>query len=142
MAEADPTPARSNYGGRPFVCEGRSPDGAWHVQVFGPNCSHGALYVNALHPEHGVWAVPLGRKAVGADRIGFRWDMPNGAWGVFIDGECWALCAHRPAQRMNRTRIFSRSGPHAQPFTAEEIRFLCAKRRGQKPGTRGFIIEE
>jgi hypothetical protein len=142
MAEVEPTSPRISCGGRPFVCEAFSPDGAWHVQVFGPSRSHSALYADARHPEHGVWGFPIGREAVGADRVSFRWDMPNGSWGVFIDGECWSLCAHRPAQRMNRNRIFTRSGPHAQPFTVEEIRFMCAKRRGQKPGTRGFIIEE
>jgi hypothetical protein len=78
----------------------------------------------------------------GADRIAFRWDLPNGSWGVFIDGECWAIYAHRPRQRMGQHRIHSRSGQQARPFTAEDIRFVCAKRRGQRPGTRGFVIEE
>ena len=100
------------------------------------------LYAYARHPEHGLWGFPLGREPAAADRISFRWDLPNGSWGVFIDDECWAVCAHRPAQRMNRHRLLSRSGPHPRPFTAEEIQFACAKRRGQKPGTRGFVVEE
>jgi len=128
--------------GRQFVCEAFSPDGGWHIQVFGPSDCHHALYGDARHAEHGVWGFPLGREPVGEDRISFRWELPNGAWGVFIDGECWAVCTHRPAQRINQRRILSRSGPHAQPFNAEEIRFACAKRRGQRPGTRGFVVEE
>jgi hypothetical protein len=142
MAEAEPTQVRTDSIGRPFVCEARSPDGSWHVQVFGPSDRHHGLYSDARHPGYGVWCFPLGRELAGADRISFRWDLPNGSWGVFIDGECWAVCTHRPAQRMNRHRILSRNGPHARPFTAEEIRFACAKRRGQRPGTRGFVLEE
>jgi len=68
---------------------------------------------------------------------------PNGrVFGVFIDGECWAVYAYRPALRMKKHRILSRSGPHAQSFSSEEIRFACAKRRGQRPRTWGFVVEE
>ena len=142
MAEGEPTQAYTAGVGRPFVCEATSPDGGWHVQVLGPSHCHHGLYAEARHPEHGVWYFPLGREVVGADRINFRWDLPNGSWGVFLDGECWAIYAYRPALRMSPHRIHSRSGPHARPFTPEEIRFTCAQRRGQQPGTRGFVVEE
>jgi hypothetical protein len=142
MAEDEPTPARTDSARRPFVCEARSPDGAWRVQVFGPSAHHCGLYADVRHPALGVWYFPLGRELAGADQISLRWDLPNGSWGVFIDGECWVICAYRPAQRMNRHRILTRSGPFARPFTAEEIRFACAKRRGQRHGTRGFVVEE
>src|SRR5713101_7671335 len=104
MSEAETTPVRTESTGRRFVCEARSPDGGWHVQVF-PSACHNTLYADARHSEYGVWSFPLGREPATADRIAFRWDLPIGSWGVFIDGECWAVCAHRPAQRMNRRRI-------------------------------------
>jgi hypothetical protein len=109
MAEAEPIPVRTSSGGRPFVCEAHSPDG-WHVQVFGPSARHHGLYADARHPQHGVWCFPLGRELAGPDRIDFRWDLPNGSWGVYIDGDCWAVCAHRPAQRMGGTASFRVAG--------------------------------
>jgi hypothetical protein len=142
MSDSETTCVHTDGTGRRFLFEARSPDGGWHVQVFGPSPSHEALYADARHPEYGVWGFPLGREPVPVDRIAVRWDLPNGSWGVFIDGKCWALCAYRPAQRINRRRILTRSGPHSVPFAEEDIRFACAKRRGQRPGTRGFVIEE
>src|SRR5205823_6378598 len=70
------------------------------------------------------------------------WDVPNESWGVFIDGECWAIWTRRAALRMTQAQVHSRRGPHARPYTAEEVRFNCAKRRGQRPGTGGFGVEE
>jgi hypothetical protein len=142
MAEAEAATVRTDGLGRSLVCEARSPDGAWHVEVFGSNQHCDFLYAYARHPEHGVWSFGLGREPVGVERISFRWDLPNGTWGVFIDGKCWAIWTHRAALRMRQARVHSRSGPHARPYTAEEIRFTCAKRRGQRPGTRGFVVEE
>jgi hypothetical protein len=142
MTDAELIPVRTDGLGRAFVCESRSPDGAWHVEVFGTNEHCNFLYAYARHPEQGVWSFGLGRAPAGADRVSFRWDLPNGSWGIFIDGECWAIYTHRAALRMRQQRIHSRSGAHARPYTAEEVRFTCARRRGQRRGTRGFVIEE
>ncbi len=142
MAEAETSPVRTDGLGRTLVCEGRSPDGSWHVEVFGPNEHCDFLYVYARHPEHGVWSFGVGREAVEAERIRFQWDLPNNSWGVFIDGACWAIWTRRAALRMSQARTHSRSGPHARPYTGEEVRYTCARRRGQRPGTRGFVIEE
>jgi len=128
--------------GRQLLCDVTSPDGAWHVEVFGPNENGNFLYVHARHAAHGVWYFGIGREAVGAERVSFRWDLPNGSWGIFIDRECWAIYTYRAALRMRPDRIHSRRGPNARPYTDEEIRFTCAVRRGQQKGTRGFVIEE
>ncbi|CEF49247.1 unnamed protein product [uncultured bacterium] len=142
MAEAKLDSIRTDGLGREFVCESRSPDGGWHVEVFGPNESSNGLYAYARQAEFGTSSFGLGREPVGADRITFRWDLPNGSWGIFIDGECWAIYTNRAALRMGQQRIHNRSGAYARPYTEQEIRFTCAKRRGQRKGVRGFVIEE
>ena len=142
MAGADVIPMRTDGLGREFICAAWSPDGGWHVEVFGHNEHCNFPYAYANHPEKGAWSFGLGREPANADRIGFRWDLPNDSWGIFIDGECWAVCTRRAALRTHQTRIHSRSGSHARPYTTEEIRFICARRRGQRRGTRGFVIEE
>jgi len=54
MADANTTAVRTDGHGRSLVCEGWSPDGTWHVEVFGPNEHCNFLYAYARHPEHGV----------------------------------------------------------------------------------------
>jgi len=142
MAESEEIQVRTDGHGRSFVCEARSPDGDWHVEVFGPNKHCNFHYAYARHAERGTWSFGLGREPVCADRVSFRWDLPNGSWGVFIDGQCWAVYTYRPALRMSQHRIHCRRGPRAKPYSADDIRFMCAKRRGQWPGTRGFVFEE
>ena len=96
MAWAETAAVRTDGLGRSLVCEAGSPDGSWHVKVFGPNQHCDFLYAYARHPQHGTWSFGVGRGPAGADRIGFRWDLPNGSWGVFIDGDCWAIWMPRP----------------------------------------------
>jgi hypothetical protein len=127
---------------RRFVCEATSPDGGWNIEVFGPNRHCNFLYAYARHAVHGVFSFGLGREPAVAHQIAFRWDLPNGSWGIFIDGDCWAIYTYRPTLRMRQHRIHSRSGSFGQPFSDEEIRFASAKSRGQQKGTHGFVVEE
>jgi hypothetical protein len=130
-------------GSRQLICEAQSPDGRWQVCVFGASQYDKALYGHASLEQERWWCTfGMGREEVVADRITFKWDLPNGAWGIFIDGDCWAVCSYRSALRMHRQRMYSRAGPRAKPFSPEEIKFMCAKRRGQRPGSHGFVIEE
>jgi hypothetical protein len=143
MTDASSSGDRTDGGGRRFICEAISPDGIWHVEVFGPNnhTNYPRGYAKKSDSSW-PWQFSFGRKPVSAEQISFRWDLPNGAWGVYVDGECWVVCVTRQALRMRPTRIHSRGGDHAIPYSEEEIKFMCAKRRGQKPGTKGFVIEE
>ena len=133
---------RHDSAGRRLLHEARSPDGQWHVEIWGANKPRSAGYgVARLAPHQGYWGFPIGDE-IESKLIEVRWELPNESWGVFIDHECWAICSHRPVQRMAKVRVLSRSGFHSKPFTTEEIRFAYAKRRGQRAGTKGHIIEE
>ena len=127
--------------GRQLVFATVSPDGQWQVALYGPNEHCDFLYGHARCADG--WVGHFGcAYPVRSDRITVRWDLPNGAWGVYVGDECWALYTDRPALRMSPRRIHSRHRPHQAPFSAEEIRFACAKQRFQRKGTRGGIIEE
>lgn len=142
MENTGTSSSRTDGLGRQIVCDARSPDGVWHVEVFGPNESCSFLYAYARNSEPGKWSFAVGREPADAARIAFHWDLPNGSWGIFIDGNCWAICCRRPSLRMRQLRIHSRSGPCSRPFTADEIRFICAKKRGQRQVMKGFVVEE
>jgi hypothetical protein len=135
-------PMTTDKYGRTFITEGQSPDGKWRVQIYGPNAHHDFMYAYAQSADCSDWSFGLGRTAAAATDITFQWDLPNGSWGVFINGECWAVYANRPSLRIHAERIYSRRGAHAVPYSNDEIRFICAKRRGQRKGTKGYIIEE
>lgn len=115
---------RTDDCGRPFVCEATSPDGAWHVEVFGGNERCNFHFAYAYHGAEMRGSFPFGPEVVNPERISFRWDLPNGSWGVYIDGKCWAIYTYRPAARMHPERMLSHAGPHAPPFTEEEIRCI------------------
>ncbi len=147
MADSESPVARTDGHGRSLIWEARSPDATWHIEIFGFNQYCNFLYAYARFNDGSAhqawpWSFGLGREPVRAEQISIRWDLPNNSWGIFIDGECWAIYTHRAALRMKAQRIYSRCGPYARPYTEDEIRFVCAKRRGQRKGTRGFIIEE
>jgi hypothetical protein len=134
---------RTDGCGRSFIFEVTSPDGFWHIEVFGPN-ENTNYPVGYAQPKdcNWKWQFSLGTKPAAAQQISFRWDLPNGSWGGYVDGECWAVCTTRPALRMNPRRLHSRGGDRAIPYSEEEIQFMCAKRRGQRKGSKGFIVEE
>lgn len=128
--------------GRSFICGANSPDGDWSVKVYGSKDPCDCFYAYVRCTDGWDASFPLGPDGDRSQQIDFRWDLPNESWGIFIDGQCWAIYTYRPALRMDQRRLYCRFGPHANPYTDEEIKFTCAKRRGQYPGTKGFVIEE
>jgi len=136
------TRLRGDGCGRSFVCGANSPDGDWSVKVYGSKDPGDCFYAYARCTDGLDTSFPLGPDGDRSQQIAFRWNLPNESWGIFIDGQCWAIYTYRPALRMDQRRFHSRSGPNAHPYTDEEIKFTCAKRRGQYPGTKGFVIEE
>ena len=115
--------------------------GEWRIEVFGPNDSANVLYAYARRRDGGTSSFLLGRGPARPEQVTVRWDLPNGCWGIFIDGQCWA--AHvSPRPRARRSSPIRSRRWLARPFSKEEIRFLCARRRGQRKGTKGFIVEE
>ena len=126
--------------GRQLVCAVTSPDSQWSVALYGPNKYCDFLYGYARCADGWRASFACGYP-VTADRVAFRWDLPNDSWGVFLDGQCWAIYANRPASRSSPRRFLDRTAPHQQPFTNDEIVFACAKRRYQKQGTHGGVLE-
>src|SRR5437870_3229714 len=106
MADSQPSTVRTDGLGHTFVCEAQSPDGSWHVELFAdkrrPWQFSKLLWACARQSGGRVWSFclgPNGSRPPAPDQISFRWDLPNGSWGVFIDGECWAVYVNRPARR-------------------------------------------
>ena len=142
MTNHQPTGVRTDGFGRALLREAASPDGTWRVEIFGPNEQANFLYAYARHVDDPVESFGLAWGPAQPDQISVRWNLPNACWGIFIDGQCWALHVSRRPRAVCSSRIRSRRGPNAKPYSVDEIRFLCAKRRGQRKGTKGFIVEE
>ena len=132
---------RTDGFGRSLVHEAESPDGTWRIEVFGLTDRSNFLYAYARRSGGSIYSFGFGRGPARSEQIRIRWDRPNGCWGIFIDDQCWALSVSPRPRAVCSSPIRSRL-VNAKPFTEEEIRFLCAKRRGQRKGTRGFVVEE
>jgi hypothetical protein len=128
--------------GRSFLRDFRSPDHCWRIEVFGTNRYCQFPYPYADCSDGWGCGFGFGASPVEPEQITVRWDLPNESRGVFVAARCWSIYTFRPALRMHQRRVHSRSGGHAQPYTVEDIRFICAKRRGQRKGTKGFVVEE
>lgn len=128
------------------MCRGESPDGRWVVDVFGPHKPKspewpGASLAECLHVD---WFSRTGKSGVAGafqcaypvapEQITFRWDLPNGTWGLYVGGQCWAFYAHVRGSR-KPWRLHWRAdvdqGPRSadrRPFTEEEILRACTKK--------------
>ena len=117
-----------------------SPDGMYKIEVYlSAHEEWLGAYVEYIGGTE--WIFPFGYPTR-ADRIEFRWDLPNEAWGILIDRQCWAFLAYRPALRHEKCRMYSRTDPHEKPFSDSEIRYACARKRFQRKGTHGGVLEE
>ena len=150
MTPARPAPVRMDRSGRIFVCKADSPDSHWYVEVYRAPPQAAAqdgvgnsYYAYAKESDGELWSFPFGQDPQPSDDITFRWDLPHGSWGIYVNDRCWAIFADRStAPSRPRRGIHRRCGPYATPYTEHDVRFTCALRRGQSKGNKGFVKEE
>jgi len=63
-----------------------------------------------------------------------RWGLPDDVCAIYVGDECWAL--FRYGARRRRKREYSRTDYWQEPFSDDEIAWVCAKKHVQERGRR------
>lgn len=112
---------------RQSVLRSTSPDGQWELTIQGPTPTLQSFYAVFSRIGDGVNGFPFGYPTDEKDVV-VRWDLPDQTCGIFIKKGCYAL--FRYGARRRRKREYCRTG-ETNPFTEEEIAWICAKKHSQ-----------